>query len=47
MDVPFWVWAVTVGLIVGMLSSGNTGRNLNLVILVIAVVRLSLGGGIF
>ena len=36
-----------VGLVVGMLSSKNTGRNLNIVILLIAIVRLSLGGGIF
>lgn len=36
-----------VGLVIGMLSSQNTGRNLNIVILLIAVVRLSLGGGIF
>lgn len=35
-----------VGLVIGMLSSRNTGRNLNIVILLIAVVRLSLGGGI-
>ena len=36
-----------VGLIIGVLSSKTTGRNLNLVILIVAVVRLSLGGGIF
>ncbi|WP_151954826.1 hypothetical protein [Sphingomonas sp. EC-HK361] len=36
-----------VGLIVGMLSSRNTGRNVNIVILLVAIVRLSLGGGIF
>jgi hypothetical protein len=36
-----------VGLVVGVLSSKNTGRNLNIVILLIAIVRLSLGGGIF
>lgn len=38
---------VAVGLVIGFLSSKNTGRNLNLIVLVIAVVRLSLGGGIF
>ena len=32
---------------VGMLSSGTAGRNLNLVVLVISVIRLSLGGGLF
>lgn len=36
-----------VGLVIGMLSSKNTGRNLNIVVLIIAVVRLMLGGGIF
>lgn len=36
-----------VGVIVGMLSSKNTGRNINIVILLVAIVRLSLGGGIF
>ena len=37
---------IAVGIVVGQLSSKNTGRNLNLVILAIAVVRLMLGGGI-
>ena len=32
---------------IGMLSSGTAGRNLNLVVLVISVIRLSLGGGLF
>lgn len=36
-----------VGIVVGMLSSKNTGRNLNIVLLIVAVVRLSLGGGLF
>jgi hypothetical protein len=35
-----------VGGVIGMLSSRNTGRNLNLVLLVVAILRLSLGGGI-
>lgn len=50
--IPFLGWAnwlalpiAVVGLVLGMLSSSNTGRNLNIVILIIAVVRLSLGGG--
>ena len=30
----------------GVISRSKTGRNLNLVVIVIAVVRLSLGGGI-
>jgi len=47
-----WVnWIVlpmaAVGLIAGTLSRGNAGRNLNLVILCVAFVRLTLGFGIF
>ncbi|MGB3165645.1 MAG: hypothetical protein WBA68_02600 [Alteraurantiacibacter sp.] len=37
---------IVIGLVIGQLSSSNTGRNLNLVILLIAIVRLSLGGGL-
>jgi hypothetical protein len=36
-----------VGLVIGVISSGNAGRNLNIVVLVIASLRLMLGGGIF
>ena len=36
-----------VGLVLGVLSSSNTGRNLNIVVLVIGAIRLSLGGFIF
>lgn len=36
-----------VGAVIGMLSSKTAGRNLNLLLLVVAIVRLSLGGGIF
>jgi len=35
-----------VGAIVGMVSRSTAGRNLNLVVILIGVVRLSLGGGI-
>ena len=52
--VPFFGWinyfAIMVGvlgLVIGMISSRNTGRNLNIVVLVVAAVRLSLGGGFF
>lgn len=41
------IMIAVVGLVVGMLSSKNTGRNLNAIVLVIAVVRLMLGGGFF
>ena len=35
-----------IGAAVGLASSANTGRNLNLLVIVIGVVRLILGGGI-
>ena len=35
-----------IGAVVGMLSASNTGRNLNLFVIVIGIVRLMLGGGI-
>jgi hypothetical protein len=38
-------WGV-LGLILGVLSSRTSGRNLNLVVLGIAAVRLMLGGGV-
>lgn len=36
-----------VGLVVGMLARENGGRNINIVVLVLAVLRLIIGGGIF
>lgn len=36
-----------VGLALGVLSDRNAGRNLNLVVIVVGVLRLLLGGGIF
>lgn len=51
---PFLGWAywlvvpiAFVGAAIGALSSKTTGRNLNLIVLVIGVLRLMLGGGIF
>jgi hypothetical protein len=38
---------IVVGVILGALSSKDGGRNFCLVVLLIAAVRLSLGGGIF
>ena len=35
-----------IGAAVGMASSSNTGRNLNLFVVVVGVIRLMLGGGI-
>jgi hypothetical protein len=50
---PFLGWAywlilpiAIVGLALGVVSSGTSGRNLNLVVIVVGVVRLALGGGI-
>ncbi|HWI86855.1 MAG TPA: hypothetical protein VNT42_11110 [Sphingomonas sp.] len=50
---PFFGWAnwlilplPVAGLIVGSLSRGTAGRNLNLVILGVAAVRLVIGHGI-
>ncbi len=36
---------IVIGIIFGMLSSSDGGRNLCLIVFLIAVVRLSLGGG--
>jgi hypothetical protein len=36
-----------VGAAVGLISRSTAGRNLNLLVIVIGVVRLMLGGGIF
>jgi uncharacterized membrane protein YjjP (DUF1212 family) len=35
-----------VGLIAGVLSRSSAGRNLNIVVLIVAAVRLMLGGGL-
>ena len=35
-----------IGAVVGMVSRGNAGRNLNLFVIIIAVLRLMLGHGI-
>ena len=51
--IPLLGWAnwliiplAIIGAVVGMLSASNTGRNLNLFVIVIGIVRLMLGGGI-
>jgi hypothetical protein len=36
-----------VGLALGAMSSSNTGRNLNIVVVAIGALRLMLGGGLF
>ncbi|MGP1352965.1 MAG: hypothetical protein ACTS1Z_06550 [Parasphingopyxis sp.] len=35
-----------IGLILGVLSDGNLGRNLNIIVLIVGGLRLMLGGGI-
>ena len=51
---PFLGWAnwlilplPVIGALVGVFSRGTLGRNLNLAALLIGIVRLSLGGGLF
>ncbi len=43
-------WAIVplalVGLLFGQLSPSRSGRNLNLIVIIVGVVRLMLGGGI-
>ena len=36
-----------IGAAIGMISSGSSGRNLNLFVILVAIVRLAIGGGIF
>ena len=50
---PFLGWAnwlvapiAVVGLALGAMSNRTSGRNLNLVVLVVGVLRLMLGGGV-
>ena len=52
--IPLLGWAnwliipiAIIGAGVGMISGSNSGRNLNLFVIVIGVLRLMLGGGIF
>ena len=52
--IPLLGWAnwlivplAIIGAGIGMISRGTAGRNLNLLVVVIGIVRLALGGGIF
>lgn len=52
-QIPLLGWAnwlalplIVIGIVIGQLSSSNGGRNFCLVVFLIAVVRLSLGGGV-
>jgi hypothetical protein len=42
----FAIPGAVVGLVLGLLSQKTSGRNVNLVVLALAIVRLALGGGI-
>jgi hypothetical protein len=51
--IPFLGWlnwfaipVAVVGLVLGLLSRETGGRNINIVVLALAVIRLALGGGI-
>jgi hypothetical protein len=43
----FIVPLAMIGLAIGVLSRSTTGRNLNIVVIVICVIRLMIGGGLF
>jgi hypothetical protein len=43
----FIVPLAMIGLALGVLSRSTTGRNLNIVVIAICVIRLMLGGGLF
>lgn len=52
--IPFLGWAnwliiplAMIGALIGFVSRSNTGRNLNLLVIAVGVIRLALGGGIF
>ena len=52
--IPFLGWAnwliiplAVIGAGIGAMSSSNMGRNLNLFVIVVGVIRLMLGGGFF
>jgi hypothetical protein len=51
--IPLLGWAnwliiplAIIGAVIGMISRGTAGRNLNIFVIIIGVVRLMLGGGI-
>ena len=42
----FAIPVAVVGLVLGLMSRKTSGRNVNLVVLALAIIRLALGGGI-
>lgn len=52
-SIPFLGWGnwlalplIVIGIVIGAISSQTSGRNFCLIVLLVAVVRLSIGGGI-
>ena len=52
-SIPFLGWGnwlalplIVIGIVIGAISSQTSGRNFCLIVLLVAVVRLSVGGGI-
>ena len=52
-QIPLLGWAnwfalplIAIGVVVGQLSRSNAGRNFCILVLLLAVIRLSIGGGI-
>lgn len=52
--IPFLGWVnwlmlpvAFIGLVLGLLSSSNPGRNLCVVVIIIGILRLMIGGGLF
>jgi hypothetical protein len=43
----FVVPVAVIGLVFGVLSRGRLGRNLNLIVIVVGILRLMIGHGIF
>jgi hypothetical protein len=42
----FVIPGTVVGLVLGLMSKKTSGRNINIVVLALAIIRLALGGGI-
>jgi hypothetical protein len=42
----FVIPGAVVGLVLGLMSTKTSGRNINLVVLALAIIRLAMGGGI-
>ncbi|MEL7445371.1 MAG: hypothetical protein AAGK02_06100 [Pseudomonadota bacterium] len=53
-QIPLFGWGnwialpfIAIGVVLGAISSSNSGRNFCLIVLLIAAIRLSIGGGFF